>query len=77
MILVGQNVGSECSRDLGVLSVGNQLQPGNTHWLKAQSSSSLTSTEVHFSHVDRSSFLFSWNFCETAIDRAYHSFIYI
>ena len=54
MILVGQNVGSECSRGLGVLSVGNQLQPRNTHWLKAQSSSSLTSLEVHFSHVDPS-----------------------
>lgn len=28
-------------------------------------------------NLQRSSFLFSWNFCETAIDRAYHSFIYI
>lgn len=28
-------------------------------------------------NLQRSSYLFSWHFCETARDRAYHSFIYI
>lgn len=30
-----------------------------------------------FTNLQRSSYLFSWPFCETARDRAYHSFIYI